>query len=75
MNQYLVEWANGTFQILTAEQLRKELDEWAEGWGNNPRPVYRLIPGQAPKRYHIIFGKNHDYWYLEDDFRNHLMIL
>ena len=73
MIQYLVEWANGTFQILTGEQLRKELDEWAEGWGSNPRPVYRLIPGQAPKRYHVVMRK--DYWYLEDDFRNHLMIL
>ena len=50
-----------------------DLDEWADGWGNNPRPVYQLIPGQAPKRYHVILRKG--YWYLEDDFRNHLMIL
>ena len=71
--QYLVEWANGTFQAMTGEQLKKDFDEWAEGWKNWPRPVYRLVPGQAPKRYHAIIMKTH--WYLVDDYGNHLMIL
>ena len=73
MTQYLVEWASGAFQIMTGEELAKEIEERVDNWGSNPRPVYRLIPGQAPKRYHVILGNG--YWYLEDDFRNHLMIL
>ena len=73
MAQYLMEWANGTFQVMTGEQLKKDLDEWSINWRKAPRPLYRLIPGQAPKRYHVILRK--DYWYLEDDFRNHRMIL
>lgn len=71
--QYLVEWANGTFQVLTGEQLKEDFNEWADGWKDNPRPVYRLVPGQAPKRYHAAIGKG--YWFLEDDYGNHLMIL
>lgn len=73
MTQYLVEWANGTFTVMTGQELAKEIETWADGWKGNPRPVYELIPGQAPKRYHVILRK--DYWYLEDDFRNHRMIL
>lgn len=73
--EYLVEWACGKFTVMTSEQLKKDLCEWTDGWKQNPRPVYRLIPGQAPKRYKVVFGRNHDYWYLEDQYGNHLMIL
>lgn len=67
--QYLVEWANGAFQILTGQQLANDIDEYQSA----PRQIYRLTPGQSPKRYRVIIGKG--YWYLVDDYGNHLMIL
>lgn len=67
--QYLVEWASGAFQILTGEQLAKDIEEFSKA----PNQIYRLAKGQAPKRYHAVIGKG--YWYLEDDYGNHLMIL
>ena len=69
MTQYLVEWASGAFQVLTGQQLAKEIDEFWKA----PKQIYRLIPGEKPKHYRAIIMK--DCWYLEDDFRNHLMIL
>lgn len=67
--QYLVEWASGAFQIVTGEQLAKDIEEYRQA----PKQIYRLIPGQKPKHYRAIIGKG--YWYLEDDYGNHLMIL
>ena len=75
MTQYLVEWANGSFQVMTGEELAKEVEEWVIGWENNPRPVYRLIPGKEPKRYHVVFDKNWKYWFLKDDHGFPMMIL
>lgn len=70
--EYLVEWACGKFTVMTREQLKKDLDEWTDGWKQNPRPVYRLIPGQAPKRYTVKFVK--DCWYLTDGYNNLLIL-
>lgn len=67
--QYLVEWASGAFQVVTGEQLAKDIDEYWKA----PNQIYRLTKGQKPKRYHAIIMK--DYWYLIDDLGNHLMIL
>lgn len=67
--QYLVEWANGAFQVVTGQQLAKDIDEFQKA----PNQIYRLTKGQKPKHYKANIGK--DYWYLEDDYGNHLMIL
>lgn len=71
MHQYLIQWASGAFQIMTLDQLNRELDEWKQ----SPPVLYRLIPNQPPKRYWIIWGKNKEYWYLEDQYRNHVLCI
>ena len=71
MNQYLIQWASGAFQIVTAEQLKKDLDEYQKA----PPRIYRLIPNQDPKRLTVVWGTKREYWYLEDAYGNHLMIL
>lgn len=70
--EYLVEWACGTFTVMTAEKLAHDIAEWMDGWKKNPRPVYRLVPGQAPKRYTVKFVKNS--WYLTDGYNNLLIL-
>ena len=67
--QYLIECASGAFQTVTGEQLAKDIEEYRQA----PKQIYRLLPGQKPKHYRAVIMK--DCWYLEDDFRNHLMIL
>ena len=32
MNQYLVQWASGAFQILTGEQLKQDLETYNKKW-------------------------------------------
>lgn len=69
MTQFLVEWASGAFQTVTGEQLAKDIEEYRQA----PKQIYRLTPGQQPKHYRAVIGNN--YWYLADDYGNHLMIL
>jgi hypothetical protein len=64
MNQYLVQWASGAFQIVTAEQLRKDLDEYETA----PPRIYRLIPDNPPERLWVIRMKGA--WMIGDMYRN-----
>ena len=64
MNQYLVQWASGAFQIVTAEQLRKDLDEYETA----PPRIYRLIPDKPPERLWIV--RMNGAWMLGDICRN-----
>ena len=48
--QYLVQLASGSFQILTGEQLLKELE--------SPPRIYRLIPDSDPERLWAVWGKD-----------------
>ena len=67
MTQYLVQWAHGSFQTMTGEQLRKEIDEGKKA----PSRIYRLIPNQDPQRLFVIWcNAKHDIWYLVDAFNN-----
>lgn len=67
--QYLVEWASGAFQTITGEQLATDIEEYHKA----PKQIYRLVPGQKPKHYTANIGEG--YWFLIDDYGNHLMIL
>lgn len=70
--EYLVEWAHGGFEVVTGGKLAKSIEEWPNNWKKNQRPVYRLVPGQAPKRYTVKFVK--DSWYLTDGYNNLLIL-
>lgn len=65
--QYLIESGKG-FDIVTGETLKIIMDTLDVA----PKRVYRLVPDQKPKRYHVITRK--DYWYLIDDYGNHLIL-
>lgn len=64
MNQYLVQWANGAFQIVTLECLKKDLDEYKI----TPPYLYRLIPGKHPERMWVMRIENK--WMIGDMYRN-----
>lgn len=66
--QFLVQWANGSFQILTGEQLRKELDEYKK----SPPRLYKLVTNCNPERLYVSWAK--DSWILYDIYRNHVEI-
>lgn len=68
MIQYLVQWASGAFQIVTAEQLKKDLDDYETA----PPRIYRLIPDNPPERLWVTrIGKT---WMLGDMYRNMIEI-
>ena len=66
--QFLVQWANGSFQILTGEQLRKELDEYKK----SPPRLYKLVTNCNPERIYVSWAK--DSWILYDIYRNPIEI-
>lgn len=62
--QFLIQWANGTFQVMTGEQLKKEVEEW----DNVPPRVYRLVPNRDPEYLYSV--KVSKCWLLTDIFHN-----
>lgn len=66
--QFLVQWANGCFQTLTGEQLRRDLDLYKK----SPPRIYRLIPYRNPERLYVSWAK--DAWTLYDIYRNPIEI-
>lgn len=63
MNQYLVQWPKGAFQLFTADELRRSLDD------NEQLPrIYRLIPDKPPERMWIV--RMNGTWMIGDMYRN-----
>jgi len=68
MGDYLIQWENGRFWILTGEQLKDEMEEW----DNVPPRVYRLIPDRHPER---MWGvKVNGSWLLVDIHNNQITL-
>jgi len=68
MNQYLVQWSSGAFQIVTPESLKKDLEEYQTA----PPYIYRLIPGKPPERLWAMRIGN--VWMIGDMYRNMIEI-
>ena len=64
MNQYLVQWASGTFQILTGEQLKQDL----ETYNKTPPFIYRLVSNRPPERRWAV--RVNGSWMIGDMYRN-----